>query len=145
MIWQLFVGSLLILATIIVHAVFMASAVRFLRLHRDWFRKPPQFVRLVAALSGVAIWLLLGMTIAVWIWAFYFLFSGALKDLETSVYFSLVSFTTLGFGDIILDKPHRLLSGLIAANGLILFGLTTAFLIEFLQRVYLSQGNHIDS
>ena len=49
-------------------------------------------------------------------------------------------FTTLGFGDIILDKPYRLMSGLLAADGLILFGLTTAFLIEFIRSLHIAQS-----
>ncbi|MGF1621745.1 MAG: ion channel [Rhodomicrobiaceae bacterium] len=55
--------------------------------------------------------------------------------METWVYFSLVSFTTLGFGDIILMKEWRILSGMMAANGLIIFGLTAAVLIDFLSRL----------
>ena len=54
--------------------------------------------------------------------------------------FSLVSFTTLGFGDILLDEPYRLLSGMMAADGLILFGLTTAFLIEFIRSLHVAQA-----
>jgi hypothetical protein len=49
----------------------------------------------------------------------------------------MVSFTTLGFGDVTLPHDWRLLSGIIAANGLILFGLNTAFLIEILNRLFL--------
>jgi len=142
---QLIIGSLLIGLTIIVHAAFMASAARTLRHSRDWFSRPPYFLKLVVALGGVALWLLLGMTVTVWIWAIYFYEIDALKDMETSVYFALVSFTTLGFGDIILAKEHRLLSGLLAANGLILFGLTTAFLIEFMQRLYRAQSRATDT
>jgi len=145
MIGQLVVGSLLIGLAIIIHAGFMASAVRALRRSRDWLSRPPLFAKLVLALAGVALWLLLGMTITVWIWAIYFLQVGALADIETAVYFSLVSFTTLGFGDIILAKEYRLLSGLLAANGLILFGLTTAFLIEFMQRLYQAQSRSTDT
>ena len=57
---------------------------------------------------------------------------GAFETLERALYFSVVVFTTLGFGDITLPEPLRLLSGLSAANGLLLFGLSTAYLVEFL-------------
>jgi hypothetical protein len=60
---------------------------------------------------------------------------GAFDSLESAVYFSLVSFTTLGFGDIILGKEWRILSGMMAANGLLIFGLTTAVLVDFLSRL----------
>jgi len=145
MISQLVIGSLLIVLTITIHAGFMAFAIRVLRQSRDWFSRPPYFGKSMVALGSVSLWLLLGMTVTVWIWAIYFYATGALKDMETSVYFALVSFTTLGFGDIILVKEHRLLSGLLAANGLIHFGLTTAFLIEYMQRLYRSQSRATDT
>ena len=84
----------------------------------------------------MSLWLIAGMSATVWIWALYFLWSGALGDLETAVYFSLVSFTTLGFGDIVLAQPYRLLSGMLAANGLVLFGLTTAVLIDLIRSLH---------
>ena len=84
------------------------------------------------------------MSVGIWIWAIFFFRIGALGDLETALYFSLVTFTTLGFGDIILDKPFRLLSGLLAADGLILFGLTTAFLIEFVRSLHVAQSEATD-
>jgi hypothetical protein len=64
-----------------------------------------------------------------------FLLLGAIESLEPAVYFSLVSFTTLGFGDITLDDNWRLLSALCAANGLLLFGFSTAFLVELMRRL----------
>jgi len=59
---------------------------------------------------------------------------GCFSSLEESLYFSMVSFTALGFGDLTLPQEWRILSGMIAANGLVLFGLNTAFLIEVLHQ-----------
>ena len=59
--------------------------------------------------------------------------------LEASVYFSLVAYTTLGFGDILLPNDWRLLSGMAAANGLLNFGLLTAILVETLRQIRLGQ------
>ena len=52
--------------------------------------------------------------------------------MEPAVYFALVSFTTVGFGDLVLGVDWRLLGALISAHGMISFGLATAFLIEFM-------------
>ena len=73
------------------------------------------------------------LTVAVWIWAVAFRLLGIFGTLEASVYFSLVAFTTLGFGDVLLPQEWRLLSGLSAANGLLMFGLMTAVLVETLR------------
>ena len=50
--------------------------------------------------------------------------------LEQALYFSITSFTTLGFGDVVLEPGWRLLAGMTATHGLLLFGLSTAFLVE---------------
>lgn len=136
MIGQIAAGSALIVLGIAVHAGFMALATRAVRRREGWLRRPPTLPKLVGALSAVSLWLIAGMSATVWIWALYFLWSGALGDLETAVYFSLVSFTTLGFGDIVLAQPLRLLSGMLAANGLVLFGLTTAVLIDLIRSLH---------
>ena len=85
-------------------------------------------------LVGMTLLLLASISVSVWLWALCLLWLGVFHEAETAVYFSLVSFTTLGFGDIILEKQWRILSGLMAANGLIIFGLTTAVLVDFLSR-----------
>lgn len=70
------------------------------------------------------------ITASVWIWALAFLWLDLFPTLEEAVYFSLVAFTTLGFGDVLLPRDWRLLSGMAAANGLLNFGLLTAMLVE---------------
>lgn len=139
MLAQLLIGSALICLTIIVQAVFIGAATACLTRAGKWFLNGHMIMKLVMSLTVVVLWMLLGLSIGVWIWAGAFLLLGQFGDLETSVYFSIVSFTTLGFGDIIIGKEWRLLSGLIAANGLILFSLTTAFLIEFIVRLRRAQ------
>lgn len=133
---QFAVGSALIVLSFAIHAVCMALAIRAFRRHESWLARPPQLPKLAGALCVLSLWLMASMSATVWIWALYLLWSGALGDLETALYFSLVSFTTLGFGDIVLDRPHRLLSGMLAANGLVLFGLTTAVLIDLIRSLH---------
>ncbi|HEY7536275.1 MAG TPA: potassium channel family protein [Thermodesulfobacteriota bacterium] len=65
-------------------------------------------------------------SIALWAWVFIVI--GELGSFETAFYFSGVSYTTLGYGDIILSKAWRLLGPLEAVNGAIMLGWTTAIL-----------------
>lgn len=57
-----------------------------------------------------------------------------LKTFEEATYFSIVTFTTLGYGDITLDTPWRMLSGIEAVNGILLAGWSTALLFTVVQR-----------
>jgi hypothetical protein len=130
---QLAIGSLLTLATIVVAAGSWWGLERVLiRLH-GWAIRPPHGPKLMVVLSMSLIWTLGMMTISVWLWAVALWFLEIFITFEASVYFSLVAFTTLGFGDILLPIEWRLLGGMAAANGLLMFGLLTAILVETLR------------
>lgn len=130
---QLLIGSALILGSIIIATVsWWALEAILIRLH-GWSARPPHGPKLVAILSLALFWTLVMMTVSVWIWAMSLFWLGIFTTLESSVYFALVAFTTLGFGDILLPQEWRLLGGMAAANGLLMFGLLTAILVEILR------------
>jgi Ion channel len=77
--------------------------------------------------------LMIGNIAQVAFWALLYSSLGAFEDFETAVYFSGVTFTSLGYGDVVLDVRTRLLAPLQAANGLMMFGITTALFIAAAQ------------
>jgi hypothetical protein len=81
---------------------------------------------------------LLGLhLLEVMLWALTYLWwvpAGQLDSFEEATYFSFVTFTTLGYGDITLSSEWRLLSGIEAFIGILLVGWTTALLFTVLQR-----------
>lgn len=105
-------------------------AVRTLRRAGNWIDDGNSFWRSILTLCLTTLWLLGAVTVSVWIWAAILLGVGAFTELETALYFSVVTLTTLGYGDIVLDERWRLIAGVCAANGLLLFGLCAAFLVE---------------
>jgi hypothetical protein len=132
---QVLVGSLLISASIAVEAVFIGLAVVTLRRLGGRLVSGRRVLRQILTLIVMTLWLLVALGVGVWLWAVAFMILGLFETLEAALYFSAVAFTTLGFGDVTLDAEWRLLSGFIAANGLVLFSLTTAFLIELMRRL----------
>ena len=74
------------------------------------------------------------------LWSFTYLAIGTFDKLEEALYFSIVTFTTLGFGDIVIGEEWRLLSSLEAANGIIIFGWSTAIVMAVVQRIYFSKS-----
>jgi voltage-gated potassium channel Kch len=56
--------------------------------------------------------------------------------MERALYFSTVTFTTLGYGDITLQERWQLLSSFEAANGIILFGVSTAFVFVAIRKLF---------
>jgi hypothetical protein len=135
MLLQFAAGSSIITATIVLLVAFAAAAEWVLKLEHIWPGEGAGMARFVAVLAGITLWMLLAISVSVWLWAFCLLWLGTFSEIEPAIYFSLVSFTTLGFGDIILEREWRIMSGLMAANGLLVFGLTTAILVDFLTRL----------
>ena len=133
MVYQLIIGSLLTLGTIFIATMsWWALETLLIRLH-SWSVRPPHGPKLVAVLSLSLVWTLTMMISSVLLWAVSLFWLDIFATLEEAVYFALVAFTTLGFGDILLPQDWRLLGGMSAANGLLMFGLLTAILVEILR------------
>lgn len=116
----------------------MVLEVIFQRGH-TWLMREPHRPKLVILLAGVSLWILGVVTVGVWVWGLAYYKLGVFGTLEEAIYFSLVSYTTLGFGDVLLHQQWRLLAGMEAANGFLNFGLLTALLIEALRQIRLGQ------
>ena len=79
--------------------------------------------------------MLVGNMIQITIWAGLFYSFGEFNEFTTAFYHSVVNFATLGYGDIVMSENRRLLGALEAANGGMMFALTTGFLYTILSGV----------
>lgn len=70
------------------------------------------------------------------LWAAAFAAAGVLPDFETSLYFSLKSCTTVGYGDVLLPTSWRLLGPIEAAVGVLMLGWSTSIIVAGVQRIY---------
>ena len=98
---------------------------------------------LVEALSLViALFSLLALhTLEILLWAGVYWWLPQVTGLESpeeAIYFSMVTFTTLGFGDVTLQPESRLLSGIEAMSGILLFGWSTALFFSVVQHCWKS-------
>jgi len=130
---HLAIGMLAIIATVMIHAAFMVAAGQVCgRMHNHG----PTSLRSSLQIAAIVIWFFLSICIQAWGWALLYLYFGALQTLEEALYFSTVTFTTLGYGDVVLDTEWRLLSAFEAANGTIIIGWTTAMVFVAVKRIY---------
>lgn len=127
---QLIASAVLIGATTLIHSVFVASAAALLRGARSPGSGVLRGVRDVCVLFFLALWLMSAHLLSIALWGAAFLRLTLFEALEPAIYFAAVSYTTLGFGDLLLEEQWRLLSGACAAAGLLMFGLSAAFLFE---------------
>lgn len=103
------------------------------RLTQEQFRK--RTVRILIATSSFLITL---HFVQASIWALLYLLLPGITEFqsfEKAIYFSLVTFTTLGYGEITIDSGNRILAGLEAVNGIILIGWSTAFMFFVYQEI----------
>jgi hypothetical protein len=75
-------------------------------------------------------------------WAGFYFLSGDLPDIESAIYFSLTSYTTVGYGDIVLPPPWRILGPIEAAVGILMFGWSTAIIVAAITRIHSSRLHH---
>jgi hypothetical protein len=136
---KLATGMGMMVVTIIIHALFMVGGVKVARWRRSRFGDVGKEMVKVVLLSALTVWMFLAIVLEAGLWALLYLFNPlitALPDLETAFYFSMVTFTTLGFGDVVLTGQWRTLASIQAANGVIIFGWTTALIFYFIQHIY---------
>lgn len=139
---QILIGTMVIFMTIVIQVLFISVAIGVLNKRGAWLVKSPFFLKTTIALVAVVLWLIIGISLGAWSWAGVFLLAGVFQSLEPALYFSIVTFTTLGYGDITLSPEWRILASFAAVDGLIVFGLNTAFLVEFTHRLRSIQEKH---
>jgi len=136
MFMPLILAFVLTCVTVIIHAFGTFEAIAYLS--RVWQCKTGNqgsFVSVIQILRVVTVLLVLHWVEA-GIWAGFFLASGALPDLETAMYFSLTSYTTLGYGDVVLPMSWRLLGPFEGAVGILMFGWSTGIMVAAITRIY---------
>lgn len=134
MIAQLAIGMLAIAATVAIHATFMLAAGRVFRPPSRPVARGP--LRRALRMIGVVLWFFLSLCVQCWLWGGLLLALGAFGALETALYFATVTFTTLGYGDVVLGPDWRLLGAFAATNGTLIIGWTTAMVFLAAQRIY---------
>lgn len=119
--------------TVVVHAVGLALMLRFL------YRRKNVPLRRLGTISTRLVWVACYMimlhVIAISIWGKFYVWQGSLPDFETAFYFSGVTYATIGYGDVVLVKPWRLLGLMEGLTGILMYGLSTG--------VFFAEVNHI--
>lgn len=129
MISQIIWGGLMLSLCTLIHISLLTTAIMLLRHLSSRVEHLMASVRIITILGGALLLIVLSHTLQVWIWALSFVLLGAIPEFSKAVYFSLVTYTTLGYGDVILSDNVRLYAAMAAVTGLLNFGLSTAFLV----------------
>jgi voltage-gated potassium channel Kch len=133
---QILIGSAMIALTMMIH---IAGIIGLIACFKTW-RTRIEGNRSYTAMTSILVITIVGIfivhTVEIWIWAVLYRWLGEFESMERALYFSTVTFTTLGYGDITLQERWQLLSSLEAANGIILFGVSTAFMFAAIRKLF---------
>ena len=125
----------LLAACVIVQSLGTLVMIHWLARVRQVLESPHVF-RHVGLLLALFMFIVLLHLIQIVLWALVFWRVGELPTLETAVYFSITTYTTVGFGDVVLGPGWRVLAGIEGLTGLILVGWSTAFVFAIVNRMY---------
>ncbi|CUH53972.1 two pore domain potassium channel family protein [Shimia sp. R11_0] len=132
---QLIWGTIVLSVCAIIHVGFLAIMVEALAKMGDWVERRTRFMR-TALLTGAAFAMIVSShTIQVWLWAYVLIHMGAFDYLYNALYFSLVTYTTVGYGDVVLPVEFRVFGAFGGVTGILCFGISTAFLVSLISRL----------
>ena len=133
MVSKLLIAWCLMALCVVIHAGGVTSAV-------GWLRNRPapaqQFWTWTWRLIWVAGWVVLLHLIEIATWALLYLWKDAMADLPSALYFSAVTYTTTGYGDLVLPEEWRLVGGVEALTGILMCGLSTGFFFAALSKAF---------
>ena len=129
MLTSLLIAALLLAITVAIHAVGLALlAMRWLKSRKaESHEHANRFAAAVWRLTRLTWSLLILHAAAISVWALFYVWAGCLPNIESAFYFSGVTYSTVGYGDIVLTEPWRLFGPIEALAGILMCGLSTGF------------------
>ena len=134
MLLKILMACLLVAITVVMHAAGFAALLRVLfRSHALASFGFWSSTWLMINLTG---WLILVHLAEIAIWGLFYFWQGCLPDAESAFYFAGVTYTTIGYGDLVLTRPWRMFAPIEALTGILMCGVSTsAFFAVLIRRI----------
>jgi hypothetical protein len=136
---NLAIGFPTMLLCLIVQVALSFWAVRYYVRHAAGLPAPQRFLAGIRPLLVIMLAMTAGNFVQIAVWGILFVWLGEFDELYEAVYHSAVNFASLGYGDIVMSKPWKLLGPLEAVNGVLMVGMTAAALMVILQQLVKAQ------
>jgi Ion channel len=130
---KILIAFILVAATVCVQAVGLAALLK--ALVKSHAQLPTRFWPVTWLLIRVT-WALIFIHVTeIAVWALFFWWHKCLPDIESSFYFSGVTYATIGYGDLVLPKEWRLFGPVQGLTGILMCGLSTAFFFAVISKM----------
>lgn len=121
---------------LVIHVLGIVQLGEYMVRRRDRIEDRVGFSYAAGLLIGVFTFVIILHILEGVIWAVFYRGAGLFNDFETALYFSLTSYSTLGYGDAVLPRNWRLLGTLEGLAGILLCGLSAAFLFAIVNSLF---------
>ena len=132
MLIEILIAGGLVVVTVAIHAVgfdvLLRAMMRWDALDMTGFLPVTRLV------IGLTCWLILIHSVEISVWGLFYFWQGCLPDAESAFYFSGVTYTTVGYGELVLATPWRMLAPLEALTGILMCGLSTGLFFALVSR-----------
>lgn len=130
------IAGALVAITVAIHAIGLGMVLsRWAKWHP---RAPTRFWPITWLLIRLAWCLILIHLVGISVWGLYYLWQECLPDAESAFYFAGVTYTTIGYGDLVLKEPWRLLGPIEGLVGILMCGLSAGIFFAVVAKIYLS-------
>jgi len=129
---KILLAASLVVGTVAIHAVGVDVLLRIIV--RSRVLAISGFQRVTPFVIGLTCWLILVHLTEIVLWGLFYSWQGCLPDAESAIYFSGVTYTTVGFGDLVLPREWRMLAPLEALTGILMYGLSTGLFFALVSR-----------
>lgn len=136
MLTELLIAFGIVAVCVVIHITGMVTLAERMLKRRETLEKQSGLARSILLLINVFATIIVLHLIETAIWAAFYQWQRLFPDYETSLYFSLGSYVTIGYGDVVLPQRWRLLGGIEGVSGVLLCGLSGAFLFVIVSALF---------
>ena len=144
MVWALLVSFAICTLTVVMHMGGLVLLMAFMRARSGRIRPHQSVLRQAGFIMLLVIGLFAIHAVEIWTYALLYLVLGEFNTLESGLYFATTTFTTLGYGDVLLSQQWRLVGAIEGFNGFLLIGWSTAFLVSVIGRLRAIEFDWLD-
>jgi hypothetical protein len=134
MLTKLLVAFCLMALCVVIHTLGIITMFHWMRVNVR--RHTSDFWPSAWLLIRVASWTVILHLMQIVVWASVYAWRGAMPDFTTAAYFSAVTYTTTGYGDLVLPEDWRLVGGVEALTGILMCGLSTGMFFAVFTRIF---------
>jgi Ion channel len=134
MLIRLLQSALLLGVTVTFHTLVLSLLLRHAERYVEEMRLT--FVRYTWLLVRIAAVTVLAHLIEIALWAAFYVWKDAMPDFVVSLYFSAVTYATIGYGDVVPPEPWRLAAAVEGLTGILMCGWSAAFFFAIVSRSY---------